>query len=172
MNSVIWCTTIVQHARDDLTGEHYTARRGDEHRGITIAAVSKPLNANDDRPVLGVQVTEDAGTRIAQVLTNSNAARADLRVGDLITRVDDVVLGQGASAPGGPDCDAPVQRCGVATMVIARNGQQGIIRVQLAAAAAADPAAGRGGRGRGGIAGGRAIPHSRPRRASSGGARF
>ncbi|HEY4330842.1 MAG TPA: PDZ domain-containing protein, partial [Phycisphaerae bacterium] len=109
----------------------------------TIGAVSRPLNASDDRPVLGVQVTEDAGTRIVQVLANSNAARADLRVGDLITRVDDVALSGGTHLA---DLIATHHFNDVVALSVTRNGQQGIIRVPLAAD---NTTGGRGGRGRG-----------------------
>ena len=123
-----------------------------------IVPVSRPLSltAANERPMLGVRLNEEAGTRITGVDANSNAARADLRVGDVIAKVNDIALGDAVHLA---DVLANHKINDTVALVVDRDGTESVIRVPLLAAPDST-APGRGGR----AARGRAPPRPAGRR--------
>jgi M6 family metalloprotease-like protein len=61
----------------------------------TFTALSRPVNLSAQRAILGVQVTEPkegAGVQITTVESNTPAAKAKLKEGEVILKIDDVPL--------------------------------------------------------------------------------
>jgi M6 family metalloprotease-like protein len=60
---------------------------------VTLAATSRPLSELDARPDLGIRTANtDEGLRIDRFLPGSAAARAGLKVGDVIVKIDGAAL--------------------------------------------------------------------------------
>jgi M6 family metalloprotease-like protein len=108
---------------------------------VTLGATSRPMTTVRQRPVLGIHASEDKdGVRVESVTPGLSAARAGLRKGDLIVKIDSLDLNHpeklGAILAGRSVGDT-------VTLTVRRDGNTEEIALRLAA----DPATSGFGRG-------------------------
>jgi M6 family metalloprotease-like protein len=97
----------------------------------TLGATSRPMRLGERRAVLGVQLGEDAeagGAPVRVVTSGSPAARAGLRAGDVLVRIDGAPL---ASAAHLTDTMAEKEPGDTVSISLRREGQEMQLQVQL-----------------------------------------
>ncbi|HEX4792974.1 MAG TPA: M6 family metalloprotease domain-containing protein [Humisphaera sp.] len=111
-----------------------------------LTALSRPLKLGGDQVLLGIRVADardETGSRVEQVLINTPAARAGLRVGDMLLKVGDTTISASVRVTDAMADKKPGQTI---TLSITRDGQP----MQLKALLTAD-VGGFGGRRGGGF---------------------
>ncbi len=128
------------------------SRKGKEVEATaTLTATSNPLKPSGERVTLGVRLADaEEGVKIDNVSNDSPAAKAGVKSGDLLLKIDGAALANRAALN---DLLADRRVGDPVTLCLKRNGKDMELRLTLAADFGRG--FGRGGRNRGGVAGGR-----------------
>ena len=126
------------------------SRNGKEVEAIaTLTATSRPMKLSGERVTLGVRLSDVGdGVKVDNFTAESPAAKAGVKTGDILLKIDGVPLANRAALN---DLLANHKIGDPVALTLKRDGKE----IEVRATLAADQGRGFGGRGPGGIAGGR-----------------
>jgi M6 family metalloprotease-like protein len=97
---------------------------------VTLGAVSRPLSATVSRPIMGIQTSDDSeGVHIDRVMPDLPAAKAGLKEGDIILKVDDRATADRDKLSGALNNKKPGETI---NLVVRREGKEVEFKVTLA----------------------------------------